>query len=101
MKIAEIEQIRSEVLPLREQMVIRNGWLSERLDTLLGTLMARTGIDLWVIVCREYNEDPVVMSLLPAPAMTVRRRTMLLFWRRPDGTVERLSLDRYGYPGFL
>ena len=100
MKIAEIEQIRSEVLPLRKQMALRNEWLSERLDQLLWKLMTRTGIDLWVVVCREYNEDPVVMSLLPAPAMTVRRRTMLLFWRRPEGTVERLSLDRYGYPGF-
>lgn len=100
MSFAEIEQIRQEILPLREQARIQNGWLKERLDSLLGELMERAQVDLWLVVCREYNEDPVVMSLLPAPAMTVRRRTMLLFYRRPDGTVERLALDRYGYPGY-
>ena len=100
MSFAEIEQIRQEMLPLREQARIQNEWLTKRLDTLLGPLMERTQIDMWLIVCREYNEDPVVMSLLPEPAMTVRRRTMLLFYRRPDGSVERLALDRYGYPGY-
>ena len=100
LSLKAIKQMREEILPLREQLEVRNRWLRERLDTLLGELMARAEIDLWLIVCREYNEDPVVMSLLPAPAMTVRRRTMLVFYRRPDGSVERLSLDRYGYGDF-
>lgn len=88
------------IRPLREQAEIRNRWLLARLDDLLPRLMARAGLDMWLVIAREYNEDPVMLSLLPQPAMSARRRTILLFYRLPDGRVERLSLDRYGYPGF-
>ncbi|MFT5197195.1 MAG: Xaa-Pro aminopeptidase [Candidatus Promineifilaceae bacterium] len=90
----------NETLPLREQARMRNQWLTKRFDTILPTLMARENIDLWLVICREYNEDPVIMSLLPAPAMTARRRTILAFKRQADGSVERYSLDRYGYGDF-
>jgi Xaa-Pro aminopeptidase len=86
-------------LPLREQAALRNVWLRERLDTVLPVLMERAGLDMWLVVAREYNEDPVIMSLLPAPEMVARRRTILLFHRRLDGTVERLTLGRYAYRG--
>ena len=29
----------------------------------LHDLMPRTGIDMWIIVSREYNDDPVVRSM--------------------------------------
>ncbi len=86
--------------PLKEQAEIRNTWLKHRLDTLLPELMAREGFDLWLVIAREYNEDPVVMSLLPEPAMAARRRTILAFFRQPDGTVERLTVSRYGFDDF-
>ncbi len=90
------------MLPLRQQLPVRNNWLRQRLDELLPPLMVREGFDMWLIVCREYNEDPVLMSLLPQPALSARRRTILLFTLvREDGTVERLSLDRYGWGEFL
>lgn len=85
------------VTSLRMQSDLRAQWLAERLTLLLPELMERAKIDLWMVTAREYNEDPVIMTLLPAPAMNARRRTILLFARRPDGTVERLTLDRYGY----
>ena len=88
------------MLPLRQQLTVRNNWLRQRLDELLPPLMVREGFDMWLIVCREYNEDPVLMSLLPQPALSARRRTILLFTLREDGTVERLSLDRYGWGEF-
>ena len=62
--------------------------------------MAREGFDMWIVAAREYNEDPVIMTLLPEPSMAARRRTILVFSRRPDGTVERLTLDRYGFGSF-
>lgn len=86
-------------LPLREQAALRNRWLRERLEQLLPELMARAGLDLWLVVAREYNEDPLIMSLLPEPEMAARRRTILLFARRNDGSVERLTLGRYAYHG--
>ena len=91
---------RHKLLPLRAQADLLNTWLKQRLDSLLPALMAREGLDCWLVVAREYNEDPVIMSLLPQPAMSARRRTVLAFFRRPDGTVERLTISRYGLPGY-
>src|SRR5262245_37763234 len=91
---------RRKLLPLRAQAELRNTWLRERLDTLLPGLMAREGFDAWIVAAREYNEDPVIMTLLPEPSMAARRRAILLFSRRADGGVERITLDRYGYADF-
>ncbi|NDJ54716.1 MAG: aminopeptidase P family protein [Chloroflexi bacterium] len=91
---------RPKILPLRQQMVVQNDWLKQRLETLLPQLMAREGLDMWIVVAREYNEDPVIMTLLPEPEMAARRRTILVFTRQEDGTVERLTLSRYGMAGF-
>ncbi len=85
-----------KILPLREQGRVTKGWLIERLDTVLPELMAREGLDMWLVVVREYNEGPLVMTFLPSPMLTARRRTILVFNRRPDGTVERLILARPG-----
>lgn len=91
---------RNHLLPLRQQVAVRNGWLQQRLDELLPLLLARTGLDCWIVAAREYNEDPVIMTLLPEPAMSARRRTILVFTRQADGSVERLTLDRYGFGDF-
>ncbi|HMQ34881.1 MAG TPA: M24 family metallopeptidase [Chloroflexaceae bacterium] len=87
------------ILPLSEQAALRNAWLRRRLETVLPELMARAGLDMWLVVAREYNEDPVLMTLIPEPEMSARRRTILVFARRGDGLVERLTIGRYGYGG--
>ncbi|MEM7281090.1 MAG: M24 family metallopeptidase [Pseudomonadota bacterium] len=68
--------------------------LQKRLDTLLPELMRETKIDTWLVIAREYNDDPVYKSLVPDPTFTARRTTMLLFHRVGE-TVERLSINRY------
>ena len=69
--------------------------LSSRLDALVPTLMDRAGLDAWVLAAREYNEDPVVQTMLPATWLdTARRRTILLFLRTPEG-VTRQAVARY------
>jgi Xaa-Pro aminopeptidase len=92
--------LRQEIQPLRIRADIRNTWLRERLHTILPELMVREGFDMWLVIAREYNEDPVIMTLLPEPSMAARRRTILVFTRRADGTIERLSIDRYGFGEF-
>jgi len=86
----------SKILPLRQRAEVRNRWLKHRLDDVLPKIMTREGFDMWIVVAREYNEDPVIMTLLPEPAMSARRRTILLFYLRGDGTLERLTLARSG-----
>ena len=93
------DSYRQKILPLRDRMIVYNGWLMNKLEKLLPGMMDETGIDLWVVVAREYNEDPVIMSLLPEPNLYARRRTILLFHRQPEG-VERLAVYRYGFGDF-
>src|SRR4029077_7776450 len=69
-------------------------------DMLLPELMARAGFDAWIVAAREYNEDPLIMTLLPEPAMAARRRGIPLLPRSAGGRLERLTLDRYGYADF-
>jgi hypothetical protein len=87
---------RSKILPLQARAGVKNEWLKQRLEEVLPEIMRREGFDMWIVVAREYNEDPVIMSLLPEPAMSARRRTILLFYLDRDGSLERLTLDRYG-----
>ena len=91
------DAFRNKILPLRQRAEVKNGWLRRRLDEVLSEIMRREGFDMWIVVAREYNEDPVIMTLLPEPAMAARRRTMLVFNGDQDGTLERLTLDRYGH----
>lgn len=70
--------------------------LAHRLDTLIPTLMDRADLDMWVLTAREYNEDPVLQTMLPETWLrTARRRTVVLFIRNTDGTVEREAVGRY------
>lgn len=69
----------AQVLPLRDQAKIIDEVLAERLNNLLPTLMQRNGIDMWVLITREYNEDPIVRTMLPATWISARRRTILVF----------------------
>ncbi len=91
-----------QVLPLREQAKIRNAWLAERLDTVVPALMRAHKVDMWVLVAREYVEDPVVATMLDAESMHARRRTILVFFDPGAGKpVERLTVSRYGLGGLF
>ena len=87
------------VLPHRDRVEPFNRMLEERLHELLPRLMRETGIDMWLVINREYNEDPVFFSLVPRPVFAARRTTMLVFFDRgPDnGGVELLTVNRYPY----
>ncbi|HUG44127.1 MAG TPA: M24 family metallopeptidase [Acidobacteriota bacterium] len=76
-------------------------WLELRLDRLIPELMRREGIDMWVLIAREYNEDPVLKTMLPATWFSARRRTILLFHDREEGGVERLAVSRYDIGRFF
>jgi Xaa-Pro aminopeptidase len=79
--------------PMREQDAIRQQWLKTRLERVLPPLMRRNGISMWIVVCREYNEDPVFRSLVSPSVMFARRRTILVFNDLGiEKGVERLAL---------
>lgn len=84
-----------DILSMRERASVRDAWLTERLDTVIPEIMRREGADMWVIIAREYNEDPVVTTMLPATWLRARRRTVLVFHDPGEGPVERLAVSRY------
>jgi hypothetical protein len=85
------------VLPQRARPEAVNRALRERLETVLPAVMRESGIDMWLVINREYAEDPVYLTLVPEPAFAARRTTMLVFHDRgADGGVERLTVSRYG-----
>ncbi len=94
------DDYRDKILPLRQRAEVKNKWLRHRLETILPEIMKREGFDMWIVVSREYNEDPVIMTLLPEPMMYARRRTILVFNIKGDGSLERLVLSRYGLQDF-
>ncbi len=85
------------VLPPRDRVEPENRMLQERLDTLLPQLMKEAGLDLWLVIAREYAEDPVYFTLVPQPSHSARRTTMLIFDRQADGSIKRLSINRYPF----
>ncbi len=84
------------ILTQREQAKVIDDILDDRLKNTLPALMRREGFDMWVVMSREYNEDPVIKTLLPATWMAARRTTMLVMFD-PGGEkdLEYLAVARY------
>ena len=90
------------ILPMRERAAVIDRWLTTRVQTVLPELMRRTEIDMWVIISREYNEDPVIRTFLPSTWQSARRRTILLVYDPGAGEpLETLAVARYAVGGMF
>jgi len=88
------------ILSLKDQAAVYDGWLRTRLEKILPEIMRREKIDFWLVICQEYNEDPVYLSLVPWNSLSARRLSMLVFFDRGEaGGVEKFSVSRYGVGG--
>jgi hypothetical protein len=86
----------AQILSLREQAKVIDEVLADRLNNLLPTLMKKNGIDMWVMITREYNEDPIVKTMLPATWLNARRRTIIVFYNDPEKKIyKKLAVARY------
>ena len=85
-----------KILSMKERAAVIDRLLTDRVQTVLPGLMRNTGIDMWIIVSREYNEDPVIKTFLPSTWHAARRTTVLLIHDRgEDQPLETLSVSRY------
>jgi Xaa-Pro aminopeptidase len=91
---------RPAVLGLKAQAAVFDGWLKVRLERLIPEIMRQEGFDMWLVICRENNEDPVFMSLVPFNTMYASRLSILVFHDKGAEGVERLAVGRSG-PGGL
>jgi len=101
---AQEDALAEKILPLRERAEITDKIIKQRLDQVVPEIMERAEIDAWVIIAREYNEDPVLKTMLPATWLNARRRTVLMFIDHGDERgVERMAVARYAvgdlFPG--
>ena len=85
-----------EILPEIERAKVKDELLEDRFTNLLPELMDKTGLDMWLLISREYNEDPILKTMLPATWLNARRRTIIIFYRdKTKDTIERLAVARY------
>ncbi len=85
-----------EILGEKERAKIVDEILEERFEVLLPELMHREQIDMWIIISREYNEDPVLKTMLPSTWLSARRRTILVFNKAKDGKeLDKIAIARY------
>lgn len=85
-----------EILSEKDRARLVDEILEERFNQLLPQLMDEEGLDMWVLISREYNEDPVLKTMLPSTWLNARRRTILVFYRdKEKNTIEKLAVARY------
>lgn len=85
-----------QVLPENERAKVIDEILNDKFNNLLPKLMDKVDIDMWILISREYNEDPVLKTMLPSTWLNARRRTILLFYRNKEKkTIEQLAVARY------
>ena len=91
--VSEDVPARVQPLPtLREQAEEQQEWLELRIGRVLPKLMAEYDVRMWILSMREYAEDPVFWSIISPTTFAARRRSIYVFTRQDDGTVERLAL---------
>lgn len=85
-----------KILSMKDRSEVIDRLLVEKIETVLPDIMRREGIDMWVVISREYNEDPVIKTLLPSTWLAARRRTVLIMYDRGgDEGIESLAVARY------
>jgi len=88
--------VSAQILSEWDRASMRDEILADRFNNLLPKLMDDTNIDMWLVISREYNEDPVLRTMLPARWLNARRRTILVFYRNKEkNTIEKLAVARY------
>ena len=87
-----------EILNLKDRATLIEKIQKDRLDNLLPELMSKNGIDMWIIITREYNEDPIIKTLLPPTWLNARRRTILVFtFNESTKKTESVAISRYNF----
>jgi hypothetical protein len=88
--------------PLRERAVIIYQSPEERLDLVTLRITREESVALWVLMTREYFEEPVIAIIRNARSMSARRRTIPILFDPGDGQpVKRLTVSCYGLAGLF
>jgi hypothetical protein len=96
--ILSLNTSAQEILSLKDRAEVIMKLQKDRLDNLLPSIMQKNDIDMWVLMTREYNEDPVIKTMLPPTWLNARRRTILVFSRNiQTGKFKSVAITRYPF----
>ncbi|MEN8858546.1 MAG: M24 family metallopeptidase [Flavobacteriaceae bacterium] len=86
----------AQILSEKDRATLKDELLEDRFQNLLPQLMDDANLDMWLLISREYNEDPVLKTMLPSTWLNARRRTIIVFYKNKEKqTIERLAVARY------
>jgi hypothetical protein len=83
------------ILSMQDRAKFINQNTQKRIEQLLPRLMNDSGIDMWLMISREYNEDPILKTFLPAEWLSARRTTMFVFAKNQDSTLSAYAIAPY------
>ena len=86
-----------DILSLKDRSKIIDNIIKERIDNLLPEIMNKEDVDMWIIIAREYNEDPIIKTFLPSTWLNARRRTILVIYNNDNSKLETVSISRYDF----
>lgn len=83
------------ILSMKERAAFIDKITELRVDTLMPTLLKQHNTDMWLLISREYNEDPILKTMLPATWLSARRTTILLFALNKHDKVDAYAIAPY------
>ena len=91
----KVDDLASSILSMKERAAVIDELTQLCVKQLLPRLMNENAMDMWILISREYNEDPVLKTMLPSTWLSARRTTMLVFARNTDNTVNAYAIAPY------
>ncbi len=85
---------RSLLLPWTEQLSVREAWLQTRYD-MLPEMMRRHGIDMWIVVNEEFNNDPLTEYVAPPRPYAGNRDIFIFIDTGDEASVRKVALTGY------
>lgn len=93
--VAKESDAIKNILSMKQRAEFIDEMSQKRVQQLLPRLMKDTDIDMWILISREYNEDPILKTLLPAKWLSARRTTIFVFSLEANGTVGSYAIAPY------
>jgi hypothetical protein len=79
------------MLPLSSQAETCSKVIRERLDQIMPKALEATGIDFWLVLASEGNEDPISRTFFTWDMRQARRFNAFMFYRARDGAVRCMT----------
>lgn len=96
---AERNDETSKLLPMSQQIALREDWLDKRHGLLL-EMMRRHGVGMWIIVNEEFHDDPLTQFVAP-PRPYAGNRDIFVFVDAGAEGLKRVALTGYAEESIL